>query len=91
MNASLDENCTSTLSESCQNYNYIYTDISSFIVTLNASSDDTYSVIVVDDGMLDTMSAKSSMHIYPVIYINKLTLYNTGDGSSENPYRVRQV
>lgn len=86
---SLDTSCTSGKSPSCQNYNYLYTDVSSYVATLNAVSDNSYEVVVIDDGVLDVVTAKSSFHIYPVIYINKAALYSSGDGTIDNPYMIR--
>lgn len=86
---SLDTSCTTGRSPSCQNYNYLYTDVSSYVATLNAVSDNTYEVVVIDSGVLDTVDARASFHVNPVIYINKATLYSGGDGTIDNPYTVR--
>ena len=88
MRASIDPNCTSTSDLSCTNYNF-FDSISSDFDTLTAVADDTYQFYFVDDGVLDVKKASSNFSFYPVIYIDKNTLYAAGDGTEENPYTVR--
>ncbi len=86
--ASVDPNCTSSKSESCSNYNYLQTITSSF-KTMTAVADNTYQVYRIDYGTAEAGKASSSVTIYPVIYLDKLTLYANGDGTKENPYTIR--
>lgn len=87
LNASLDKNCTSTASESCENYNYLnrykYT-----WWTITANSKNTYKVYSIND-IANPTSASSSAYVRPVFYLAKDVIYVSGDGSKTNPFIVR--
>lgn len=88
MRASIDPHCDSTETYSCSNYNY-FNDISSSYKTITAVADNSYQVFNVSNGVLSISSASSSFKFYPIIYIDKLSLYAGGDGTEDNPYMVR--
>ena len=85
MRASLDSNCTNATSESCSNYNY-FENISSYLKTITAVADNTYQIYKINYGIADASNASTTVAVYPVVYIDKNTLYAAGDGTEENPY-----
>ncbi len=86
--ASIDPNCKTINDKACINYNYMK-NISSSMRTITASADNTYQVYLVNNGVADLVRASASFSLYPVIYIDNLSIYNSGDGSLENPYTIR--
>lgn len=88
MRASVDLNCSSTESESCSNYNY-FENISSSLRTITAVADDSYQVYSISYGKTRTVRASASFSIYPVVYIDRITLYGGGNGTIDNPYKLR--
>lgn len=87
LNASLDKNCTSTTSQSCENYNYLnrykYT-----WWTITANSTNTYKVYVIDK-IPYTTQPDSYAYIRPVLYLVNDAIYVSGDGSNQNPYIIK--
>lgn len=88
MRASVDPKCQSTNNPECGNYNYLY-NISSYMRTLNAVSDNTYEIYYIDSGAASTTRASNSFIVYPVVYLDKDVLYKKGNGTYESPYVVR--
>ena len=86
--ASLDSNCNSVTSKACSNYNY-FEEISSSHRTVTAVADNTYQIYYVRNGVANITRASNSFSIYPVIYIDSLSIYSAGDGTLENPYMIR--
>ena len=58
-------------------------------VTPIANVDDTYTVYIINSGVLQLKYAYLESAIYPVIYLDKNILYKSGSGTSEDPYIVR--
>lgn len=85
--ASLDADCTSLNSRSCNNYNYLYGSVSS-TWTLNASLDNSYDVLYLADGIMSSQIANTYSEYNFVIYIDGNQLYTNGNGSSNNPYVI---
>jgi len=85
--ASLDTNCTSLRTLSCNNFNYLY-GVASSTWTLNGSSDNSYQVAFLSDGLVEYVNANELMTYNIVIYVDGNMLYVDGDGSSNNPYVV---
>ena len=86
--ASIDTNCTTIYSKSCINYNY-FNSISSTFYTMTASSDNSYEIFKISDGVAELSKASRSFYPYIVVKINELSLYDKGNGTKENPYIVR--
>ncbi|MBP3634966.1 MAG: hypothetical protein J6J17_00705 [Bacilli bacterium] len=86
--ASIDPNCKDTNSKSCSNYNY-FESINSVHRTITAVLDNTYQVYYISDGIVSVTRAASSFSIYPVVYIDSSSIYNSGNGTLEKPYVVR--
>lgn len=89
MNASLDSGCTSTVSKSCQNYNYLVNkDLDWWLLT--ATNENSYQVYYVTaSGIVELSNASSFKKIRPVIYLNSKTMFQSGDGTKENPYLIK--
>jgi len=85
--ASLDADCTSLRSRSCNNYNYLYS-VAPSTWTFNVSSDNSYEVIHLSDGLMEVQNANTYNEYNIVIYIDGNQLYTTGNGSSNNPYVI---
>lgn len=89
LNASTDVNCTTTISPSCINYNYL----SKFKYnwwTTTASSLNTYRVFSITGSSVAKVSyANSSFYLRPVFYLTKDLIYVSGNGSKESPYIVK--
>ena len=89
MNASIDKNCNSTVSPSCQNYNYL-SKYSSSWWTSTASNENTYKAYKVLGGSYVTASSTDSdSRPRFVVYANKDALYVSGDGTKKNPYIIK--
>lgn len=89
MNASLDNNCNSTTSLSCTNYNYIIEYEYNFWTPI-ADSNTSYYVYQIssyDGAYLSKASANG--YIRPVIVLAGDTLYTNGDGTIANPYTFK--
>jgi len=87
LNASLDPNCTTTTAESCSNYNYLAQyNLNWWLAT--AYSKNTHQVYRVS-GSIKLTSASSTAYIRPIIYLTNDIIYVSGDGTKENPYKVR--
>ena len=85
--ASIDPDCTSLNSRSCNNYNYLYGVVSS-TWTMNGSLDNTYDVLFLADGVMLTQTANTYNEYSIVIYIDGNRIYTSGSGSSNDPYVV---
>ena len=89
INASIDKNCNSALTESCTNYNYLnHFDYNWW--SLTADRTNSYKVYRIDsEGVIDSMRANSNGYIRPVIYLAKDALYVNGTGTETDPYVIK--
>lgn len=85
--ASLDENCNSVISGSCRNYNYLYK-VASQTWTTTALSNNTYKVAYISSGTATSIEARNSATYNRVIAINGKELFNSGTGTSSDPYII---
>lgn len=85
-NASLDPECTSTDSMSCNNYNYLH-DMSLSTWTLNAVADNSYEVYYLGGGIIRSQKASRYDNYNLVIYIdaNEKVI---GSGKKTDPYVI---
>lgn len=86
--ASIDQNCKTINDKACTNYNYMKK-IGSSIRTITAVADNTYQIYYINNGIASVTRASNSFSIYPVIYIDELSVYTSGDGTLENPYIIK--
>ena len=88
MMASIDPNCKSSETRSCKNYNYLVIDSDWWLATAN--SDDDSTVFMVDrNGIVEPDNASNYAVVRPVIYLNSKTMFKSGNGTLEKPYKVR--
>ena len=89
MNASLDGHCNTTMAESCENYNYLnVTDYDWWTITAN--SDNSYEVYyVAANGSVQVDDASTFNDVRPVIYLDSNTMFKSGKGTEEKPYKIR--
>ena len=87
LNASLDSNCTSTMSPSCQNYNYLVTSTSWWMIT--PSDKNSYLVYGSNGSFISSYYTSRSKKVRPIVYLRDDILYVSGNGTANNPYIVR--
>lgn len=88
MNASLDNDCTSTVSKSCANFNYLADQEEWWLMTANKSNtSEAYYVEV--RGEIAKENASYYAKIRPVIYLKSNVFYKSGNGSINKPYKVK--
>lgn len=89
MNASLDNSCTTASSISCQNYNYLVNHSMDWWL-ITSSMDNSYeSFYVATSGIIKLSSSAGYRALRPAIYLNSKVMYKEGDGSLENPYKIK--
>lgn len=86
--ASLDPECKSIYSRSCNNYNYLYR-IANSTWTMNSVSDNTYDVIFMSGGLARYDKANIYNQYNIVIHIDGNELYTEGMGTETNPYVLK--
>lgn len=88
MLASTDANCKTTSSLTCQNYNYLMSSTSYWLVTASPEKTDTVYMVEGNSGIKQT---KTNMYarLRPVIHLNANVLYKSGTGTQEDPYIVK--
>ena len=89
MQASLDTNCKTTVSENCQNYNYLNTE--DFVWWLaTADKGNTYDAYYFEPTYgVQVKHASSSGYLRPVVYLKSNVFYKSGNGSKEKPYKIK--
>lgn len=86
--ASLDPNCKSANTKSCQNYNYLVMKKDWWLLTADSKS--TSTVFKVDqNGVVKNDIASTSALVRPVIYLNSMAMYKSGDGTLKKPYTIK--
>ena len=89
MNASLDANCTYTISPSCSNYNYLTTYNRSWW-TITADKESSYKAYKSSSyNSLSLSRTNSTSNIRPVVYLASDAIYVSGDGTESNPYTFK--
>ncbi len=87
MRVSLDENCLTTISLACQNYNYLVLH-NQALWTLTPDLEVTYRVYSVNTKSLYPLKASSRGGVLSVVMLNKNVSIVKGDGSVDNPYML---
>lgn len=85
--ASLDPECNSTISKSCNNYNYLK-GIVTTSWTSNVSSNNSYDVYYIFNGQSGTTYASSYGAYNYVIYIDGYETIKSGNGTDLHPYVI---
>lgn len=87
LNASLDVNCTSTKKQDCQNYNYLATKDSYWMVTPSDQPAEIYSVL--SPGYIESFYANTTSSLRPVVHLSENVMLEKGKGTKDNPYVIR--
>ena len=87
LNASIDPNCTTTTSPSCQNYNYIAAGSSTWLA--NGTSEESNEVYILYLGYVASSEADNSNYIRPIIHLSDKVMLEKGKGTKNNPYIIR--
>ena len=85
---SIDKDCASVTSISCGNYNYLTSGKNAWWL-LTSDKDTTYSVYFVAGSSLMLSQANKGCAIRPMILVSSSLIFESGDGSKNNPYIVR--
>ncbi len=86
--ASIDSNCTTTNSRSCQNYNYLNNNTAFWLST--AKSNTTYQAyLVTTSGIISDESTSTYANARAVIHLNSNTLVKSGTGTEKDPYVIK--
>lgn len=83
--ASIDSNCNNIKSNSCTNYNYL---ANSRYWTITPSEKDSSRVYVTGTST-STAETDREYRLRVVTNLSKHALYSTGDGTKENPYKIK--
>lgn len=87
--ASIDKNCTSPSSKSCENYNYLASSNGRWWLA-TANTNNTYEVFIVSSsGEIFSEEACSYENVRPVIHLGKNTTYSSGKGTFDKPYVIK--
>ncbi len=86
--ASVDVNCKNIEDESCVNYNYLMS-MSLATYTLTGVEEKSQKVYFVTRNGVSKTDASNEKKIRPTIYISNNALYDTGDGTKSNPYKLK--
>lgn len=88
INASVDSNCTSGSSISCQNYNYLVTNYKWWTSTPVANTtSQAYSI--TGDGTIKKSVCSSYNYVRPVIKLSSRTMITGGTGTEKDPYIIK--
>lgn len=88
INASVDPNCTSAASVSCQNYNYLVTNYKWWTSTPVANTT-SYAYSVTSDGTIKNSVCNSYNYVRPVIKLSSRTMITGGTGTEKDPYVIK--
>ncbi len=87
--ASLDPNCKSASSKSCQNYNYLVLKENGWWLVTGDKSSSSNVYSVQSSGVIKSQEASNYNIMRPVIYLNSKVLYKSGNGTIEKPYKIK--
>lgn len=87
--SSLDENCKTIESRSCSNYNYLADLGQSEEWTTIPTSLNNYQALVFNGGTFELENAKNQNSVYPTIVLNRYAFFKSGNGTLEDPYRIK--
>ena len=88
LNASLDPDCTNTVSPSCQNYNYLAIN-GGFWLSNGVSTDNSMVYLVDYQGTVTSAYANSDEKLRLVVRVGKDMMIEKGNGSKKKPYVIR--
>ena len=89
LRVSLDPNCTNVQEKSCSNDNYLARTGQSIEWLITAVADNDYQAYTFDGYSFEKTKAEAERSLYLVVEVNDSAFYKTGDGTEENPYRIK--
>lgn len=88
LNASLDSNCVTAASPSCQNYNYL-SNSSSYWLANGKKEDSSRVYSISGTNYIYPKVAAEEVYIRLVIHLDSNTMLESGKGTAKNPYIIR--
>ena len=89
INASLDTNCITGTSETCQNYNYMSLFDKSWW-TMTATDENSYKAYKIESSGYPRLNQTAiEVYVRPVIVLTNDSIYVKGNGTIENPYIIK--
>ncbi len=89
MRISLDPNCKNIYDRSCSNFNFISQNTQSTEWIMTAAPEENSKAYIFDGKIFDISTTKYNRNLYLVIELNEYSFYKSGDGSADNPYRIK--
>ena len=88
MKASLDEDCLTTTSKACSNYNFLSGGNVKTQWIITASPINNYQAYTFNGKYFELTSTRSYKDVYITVNLNELAFYKAGTGTKDDPYRV---
>lgn len=89
INASVDSTCQKALDKSCQNYNYLFKEKTTWWLQTPSPTNNSDLYYVTKSGYIKVGRASSSMNIRPVIMLNSNVMIKNGKGTLAEPYVLK--
>lgn len=86
--ASIDPDCNSVVSRSCNNYNYLK-NVASSSWTPNSVTENSYEALNISGGTIVAQNASQYNYYSIVIFIDMNEKVSSGEGTVENPYIIK--
>jgi len=88
INASVDPDCTTPNSLTCENYNYLSNGKTWWTITADSAT--TYNAYEISEGgRIRSTSTNTYSNMRPVIHLNSRVMYKEGNGTKEKPYVLK--
>ena len=88
--ASIDPYCNSIGQNQCANYNYFYERVFSDFWMLVSNSENNHSAFYCSDAIVDISETSEYMSLYTTIKLTPEVQYLSGDGTENNPYKIKE-
>ena len=87
--ASLDPECTTMGNRSCSNYNYLakLNQADEWVITASPTANNL--AYVFGGNLFKEEKTNNSNSLYPVIVLNRFAFFKSGNGTEEDPYRIK--
>ena len=88
MRASLDEDCLTTVSKACSNYNFLASGEAKISWSITATPADNYNAYEFNGKYYQTSFARNKKVLYVTTNISEYAFYKSGTGTKDDPYRL---
>ena len=89
MQASLDKTCKTSISATCQNYNYLNSETYTWWLATGDKAN-SYDVYCITPSVgIHVKHADTSGYLRPVVHLKSNVFYKSGNGSQEKPYTIK--